>query len=856
MKNRSDRRQFIDFSQSNRGNFRPCLNAATVSFIALTAAMASAHAKSTIITDDFSAYTNIYGNHGDYLNIRDGSPADNSLTFNTGASVSGASTVSIYGGYSLNSSASQPPPANGNTVTVNAIAAAVDDGFLNIYGGSADDGHTNANTVAIKEGMFNANGNIYGGYSGSVLFSARTMNIKDNAVTLADGEFNGNYVIAGGYGDNLEYSSADTTFNVMRNSVTVAGGSILMDDYGETNIYGGYVKLGGDNSKATVADNTVTITNGSFGPAAISHMKIAGGYSLITGSGASADVKNNTVNITGGEFTGTAEIYGGQEDIGDIGVAGAVKSNKVIVSGGKFSGGYAIIAGGYSDAGVADGNEVILSGGEFSSELNLIVGGLSDMDGNVKNSTVNVYGSVDLANVELMAAADTGANPMKSGGGNTLVFGNDGTPWMSSTGKVSGIYGFDTIRFDTVAWGKPILVATVDTEYAKTGKTTVDASKVAFSGVNDVKKGDKTVLLKAEEVNGDGLELKAAASKYTIGTTLQGNGTVSIENDGKAIAYTIDSATKKAQPQSHTAAMAAAARMTALNQGADTAQAALSDLSGSGKTGLQGFAAMGGGTARQDTGSHVTLKSVNFTAGMGGTADNGAMKLTVGGAVEVGHGSFKNHFYAGEAEPYVSKSGNVNYYGGAVLSEMKWDNRWHMNANLRAGYAKTEQSAALYNAGTNSVYDIDSGAYYVGTEFGGGKVLGLTDSQSIDQYGKYIYLHQGGDSFYAGGYYDVKGLDSHRLRAGARYDYGFNKAWGVYAGLAGEYEFDGKGRVTADGAEVLPAKTKGMRGIGELGVKLTPEKDAAGLALDFNVKGAAGSKYRDVLFGVDVKYMF
>jgi len=71
--------------------------------------------------------------------------------------------------------------------------------------------------------------------------------------------------------------------------------------------------------------------------------------------------------------------------------------------------------------------------------------------------------------------------------------------------------------------------------------------------------------------------------------------------------------------------------------------------------------------------------------------------------------------------------------------------------------------------------------------------------------------------------------------------------------LAGEYEFDGKGRVVADGAEVLPAKTKGMRGIGELGVKLTPEE--SGFSMDVNVKGSVG-KYRSALFGIDVKYEF
>jgi len=184
---------------------------------------------------------------------------------------------------------------------------------------------------------------------------------------------------------------------------------------------------------------------------------------------------------------------------------------------------------------------------------------------------------------------------------------------------------------------------------------------------------------------------------------------------------------------------------------------------------------------------------------------------------------------------------------------MKWKSGWHVNANLRAGYAKTEQSAALYSAGTNSVYDIDSGSYYIGGELGLGKIIDVGVRHSIDWYGKYIYLHQGSNSFYAGGEYDVKGINSYRLQLAGRYNYDLGKRWFLYAGLGGEYEFDGEGRVWADGLEVEPTKNKGMRGIGELGVKLSPED--SGFSIDVSVKGSIG-KFRSALFGLEMKYEF
>jgi len=845
----------------------------------------------------------IYGGEG-YLDEAEAKAniTGNSVTVTKGAIATEGENdiVVIVGGRATigNNAAGSTTQIKKNTVTItNGTFSEETLNTLKIYGGLAESDGTieikasavAENTVAIKNGTFHGKTEIWGGYS----FDNAAVAVTDNKVYVSDGTFNDTVAITGGRhnksgkvsGNTAEVSggtfngvseihggdsdSGDATGNSVTvskgtfrfsvnisggvsnsgdatgNSVTVSGGT-----FNRTNGSGSY--YGGYSSSGAATGNKVTVSKGTFS----GNTKIYGGKSY---SGAAT---TNSVTINGGEFGPSVTIFGGYS-------GGAATENTVTVSGGTFGGGTSVIAGGRSYEGTAENNKVYLSGGEFSSLAlyNLVAGGISGTDDAVKNNTVYVYGTVDLVYVDLFAAYDGFGNPVKSGGGNTLVFGyvddyKNVHPWMSETGGfVKSVKGFDTIRFDAARWGKPIRVNTLDTSYANSGKTKVDATKIAFDGVESVKKGDKTVLLKADSVAGDGLVLTSETSKYTIGTTLEGNGTVELTDNGEAgaeVAYTIDSVTKKAQAQAqtHTAAMGMTAGVAALNQGADTVLTTLKNLSNSGHTGLEAFGAMGGGTARQETGSHVTLNAFNFATGLGSNIDIGAGIFTVGGALEAGYGSFKNHFDAGEADPFVKKSGHLHYYGGAATAGMKWNSLWHTDGLFRLGYAKSEQGSGLYNPGLGTTYDVDIGSYYVGTEVGGGKAFKLDDTNAIDVYARYFWLHKGGDDFYAGGEYDLKAVDSHRLRTGARYDLSLGNKWGFYAGLAYEYEFDGKSRLIVDGVEAEAVKTKGGRAYGELGVKLTPEKDAAGLALDFNVKGAAGSKYRDVLFGVDVKYMF
>ena len=349
-------------------------------------------------------------------------------------------------------------------------------------------------------------------------------------------------------------------------------------------------------------------------------------------------------------------------------------------------------------------------------------------------------------------------------------------------------------------------------------------------------------MLTIEDLASGSLELTSENSTYTIGTTLEGTGKVSLSDDGSS--------------QSHAAAMTMSAGTVALTQGADTTSAAGFNLANSGITGVQSFSSVGGGASRVETGSFVSLKTLNFSVGIGNNVQNDYGLLSIGGAFEAGYGKFKNHFDAGAADPYIKKTGHVSYYGLALLSNFTFENLWHVNGAVRVGRMKSTQNNALYNAATGETYDINIGTNYYGLELGGGKLIKIDDTNSLDIYGKYFYLYQASDSFNAGGKYKLSAVNSHRLRVAGRYSHDFTPVTSLYGGLGLEHEFDGKSKLKVDDkAWAKSSKTKGTRAFGEIGVAVKPASNT-GLILDFSVKGLYGDNFRGAWASADIKYMF
>ncbi|WP_278516498.1 autotransporter domain-containing protein [Succinivibrio dextrinosolvens] len=616
-------------------------------------------------------------------------------------------------------------------------------------------------------------------------------------------------------------------------------GTINLDT---ANLYIGYAKGATANNNTLDNDGSITVST------------LYGGYSqgspIVT-----AEANGNTINITGGSVT-ASNLNGGYSD----GMIYAhANGNTIKITGGNVT--VNTLTGGYAGASgeiTASGNKVILGAGKYTNVYGGRVentGLYTSPSGRAIDNEIYIYGNTDLS-----VGGLTGGEVVTSGystiTGNKLIFGYSNTAWAPASYVIGNVKNFSTIRFDNATWGKTITVYYFANQSTDSTVTKVDATNVAFSGVDSLSSGDSYDMLTIQELASGSLELTSENSTYTIGTSLEGTGRVSLSEDGKTVTYTVDSASEKASSQSHSAAMAMSAGTVALNQGADTTSAAGFNLANSGTTGLQAFSSVGGGESRVETGSFVSLKTLNFSVGIGNNIKNDYGLLSIGGAFETGYGKFKNHFDAGSADPYIKKTGHVSYYGLALLSNFTFENLWHVNGAVRVGRMESTQNNALYNAATSETYNINIGTNYYGLELGGGKLVKIDDSNSVDIYGKYFYLYQDSDTFNAGGKYKLSAVNSHRLRVAGRYSHDFTPVISLYGGLGLEHEFDGKSKLKVDDkAWAKSSKTKGTRAFGEIGVAVKPASNT-GLILDFSLKGLYGDNFRGAWASADIKYMF
>ncbi len=715
---------------------------------------------------------------------------------------------------------------------------------------------------------------------GSSLYSLNSMSIKPLSIAVCS-------VLAG-----MPLLSDATSFDPKNigESVTISGTLTLTRPYSDVYgnpatftitstgvvnypLVGGFLYCFNNNSSTTqeadTNNNNTIINYGTINGSTAIPGQLAGGFihqGLSVDYGSRIKANNNTVSLRSGSTTSNVIVYGGYVyDSSTRTIPGLeVSGNTVFIEDGSnvekvyVYGGYAETENTASSGDVTvTNNKVIIGSGTYTGTI--FGGSAISTAGSqvlkVQDNTVYLYGNADLSGAGIKGGEAEGAGT-KTVSGNMLVFGYNNQAWAPSNYTIGNVQNFSTICFDNATWGKTITVNYFANHSTDSSVTKVDASKVAFSGVDSLSSGDSYDMLTIGELDSGSLALSSETSTYTVGTTLEGTGKVSLSEDGKTVTYTVDSASEQASSQSHAAAMTMSAGTVALTQGADTTSAAGFNLANSGTTGLQSFSSVGGGAARVETGSFVSLKTLNFSVGIGNNVQNDYGLLSIGGAFEAGYGKFKNHFDAGAADPYIKKTGHVSYYGLALLSNFTFENLWHVNGAVRVGRMESTQNNALYNAATGETYDINIGTNYYGLELGGGKLIKIDDSNSVDIYGKYFYLYQDSDTFNAGGKYKLSAVNSNRLRVAGRYTHDFTPVTSLYGGLGLEHEFDGKSKLKVDDkAWAKSSETKGTRVFGEFGVTVKPAS-TAGLTLDFSLKGLYGDNFRGAWASADIKYMF
>ena len=374
---------------------------------------------------------------------------------------------------------------------------------------------------------------------------------------------------------------------------------------------------------------------------------------------------------------------------------------------------------------------------------------------------------------------------------------------------------------------------------------TVNTSKIAFMNVSNLKVGDVTTLL----TNYDGKPGAIVGDKYRIGTAFEGDGHASMVWDD--LIFTVESAPGAAE-QTHNALMGAGAGMVALSSGNDfitDAAGGLGQASNTGSDGVAAYAQMGGGSTRQETGSHIDVRSWNAILALGRKNAKEKSTFEYGAFFEYGNGNYTTH------NGDLRGDGSVRYTGGGLLAKWTAKHGLYVEGSLRGGNIHGETNGVLRDVNDNP-YSYETDAPYWGLHLGVGRELDLGHDNTLDIYGKYFMNRRNGTSFDMDAHYDLDALTSQILRVGARYTMKRDK-WNFYGGLAYEHELDGKASGTVSNG-VISAPIRGTDPTGgsvrmELGATMQPENSP--WSLDLNLAGFAGKK-QGITGGVSVSFMF
>lgn len=373
----------------------------------------------------------------------------------------------------------------------------------------------------------------------------------------------------------------------------------------------------------------------------------------------------------------------------------------------------------------------------------------------------------------------------------------------------------------------------------------VDTSNINFTNISELEANKEMTLVG----NFGDTVGTITGTKYMVGSTLQGEGKASLE--GSNLVFRTDTTAEKmeVQEQTHNTVMSEEVALEALGAGDDFIAAAEDGLGHAGNVGADGvasFATMGGGSIRQETGSHVDTRTWNAIIALGHKNEKEKCSFEYGAFFEYGRGNYTT--YNGDQRG----DGSTYYTGGGLLAKWQKKDGVYVEGSLRAGNVHDDAKNVLRDAMGNP-YSYETDAPYWGVHVGVGKVIQLNESSELDVYGKFFHNHRNSVSFDAGGHYDLDAVNSDVLRLGTRYVMKREK-WNFYGGLAYEQEFSGKAEGTADGRAIRGADTSGGSLRAELGAVLNPKKDGP-ITLDFNLSGFAGKK-RGLTGGVAVTFNF
>lgn len=496
------------------------------------------------------------------------------------------------------------------------------------------------------------------------------------------------------------------------------------------------------------------------------------------------------------------------------------------------------VYGGYvGKNGSAIGNVLDLAGATLSGD---VYGGYVGNDGVATNNTVNISGNTRFAGSTIYGGHIQGNAASDRFSNNVLNLKN----W---SGSAKNIAGFQTIHIDAplVRNGSVILGLNdgngTQPGNSKTGSdaigTTVSLNSIAAGST--LNKGDRIHLVRntAGGISGittnDGQAVQGISVVYDVRYEQDANNVDAVIVGGQS------------RPENVVLNKGRAASLAFLNGGTDL----LADQAIHKK---HVFGYMDGGHSRYDTGSSVEVDGVRLITGIANTWKRSNGDVSGGAFIEAEWGNTRTHNAIGGSD--LTGSGDVHYYGAGLLGRYDWTQGslkgLYADASIRAGKLGNDyrNSDLAEPNGNRASYDVDS--LYYGLHAGIGYVRDLAGNYRLDTNVRYMWTHiDSENATIAGDKFHFNAMDSHRMRLGTRLNYTANPQFTPYAGVAWEYEFDGKAKGSVLGYAMDDASLKGSTGIVELGVTFQPTSKGnltlnAGLSAYFGEREGASGQFR------------
>ncbi len=710
-----------------------------------------------------------------------------------------------------------------------------------VFGGYSVNGRAANNTVTVDGGSFHAVGHsVFGGYSETGITENNRV-ILNNGASISSG-VNGGFSTGGTVKNNeviITGARASTVYGGRSENGLVENNRITFQE----NAYSGASLTGGRSTHGTVTQNEVMITDSEFYSAqggisdngdaignsvtVINSVNRSGAGSNITGgssSGTSGRVENNTVKVINSRAT---RIYGGINNDN-----GTVSGNTVTVTDSTVS---SLVYGAYASSGTATGNTVTIEG---NTVVNGTVAGAVTQTGTATNNTVNLLGGTINGSVWGGRATGSGGDVFT---GNTLNVVNRFT--------LTGLSNFENLNF----------TLPVDMQ-ANSSDAVITAGTVDLGGASTVKSihiAPGTTPFTA----GDTINLISSGSPITgnlANTTVQSKQGLSLlydwDLDLNANVLTASLSNTTLNPQSRNLLLGRLDEMALLKQGGDLLSGiAIENMVASAKAGNKGFIAIQGGHSKYKTDPDFDLDSFTAMGGASwGTTLASGYDLAGGAFVEAGFGNYQSSTDFTEVGA-ISANGNANYFGGGLLGEMNFNNGFSIDGAFRIGRIKSDWKSDFYQEGQRATYD-NTSSLYLGAHIGAAYKWAISQQDSLNTYARYSWAHIDSDKVNVlGDEYTFDSVTSSRIRIGTKYARN-NSSFMPYAGIAYEYEFDGKEGGSVYGFRLKDLDLGGSTVIAELGVSWLPTNDD-NLRLNAALEGFAGNR-EGVMASMRLNYRF